>query len=72
MYAVGEKVKWMCPLDNDYSYGTILEIKQNRAIVEGSEYYKGCVSLVHLRYIRKAKKKKGGGGFGERKEHSKL
>lgn len=63
MYEVGELVKWRCPLDADYSYGTILEVNnRNVARVEGSGYYAGVITEVHLRYIEKVKR--GGGGFG--------
>lgn len=63
MYRVGELVKWMCPLDADYSYGTMLEIKRGTAKVVGSGYYEGIVTEVHLKYIKKHRKK-GGAGFG--------
>lgn len=62
MYEVGELVRWRCPLDADYSYGTILSINKNIARVEGSGYYTGVITDVHFRYIEKLQR--GGGGFG--------
>lgn len=69
MFRMGEAVKWMCPLDADYSYGTILEIKNSIATVLGSGYYKGNTAEVHIRYITKAEK--GGGCYGGSKKHRK-
>ena len=86
MYEVGELVKWRCPLDADYSYGYIVEIKRNLATVIGTGYYSGVTTEarthkllphkhsgvtteIHLRYIEKVKR--GGGGYGRGKEHSK-
>lgn len=69
VYEVGELVKWRAPLDADYSYGYILEIKRNLATVIGTGYYKGVITQIHLRYIEKAKR--GGGGCGRGKKHSK-
>lgn len=53
MLKAGEMVRWRCPLDEDYSYGTILEINRNVATVRGSGYYAGKVTEVHLRNIEK-------------------
>ena len=25
MFKVGDAIKWMCPLDNDYTYGEIMD-----------------------------------------------
>ena len=69
MVKVGDLVKWRNPLDEDYSYGTVLEVKKNLVVVQGSGYYKGVVSEVYLKYIRKVKK--GGKGFGGSKKHCK-
>ena len=69
MFRAGELIKWRNPLDADYSYGTILEIKSSTAIVVGSGYYTGAITEVHLRYIEKAEK--GGKGFGNSKKYSK-
>lgn len=69
VYEVGELVKWKSPLDSDYSYGYILEIKRNLATVIGTGYYSGVTTQIHLRYIDKAKK--GGGGCGRDKKYSK-
>lgn len=69
MYEIGELVRWRCPLDADYSYGYILEIKRSLVVVVGTGYYSGVTTEIHLRYIEKVKR--GGGGFGRGKEHSK-
>lgn len=69
VFKVGERVKWMSPLDEDYSYGTIVDLRRSTAIVEGSGYYKGHLSVVRIKDIEKLEK--GGGGFGSHKKHSK-
>lgn len=69
MYTVGEQVKWMSPLDEDYSYGTIKEIKGRTAMVACSGYYAGVIARIPLKYIKKIEK--GGKGFGSSKKHSK-
>lgn len=53
MIKVGARIKWRSPLDADYSYGTVTEIDNGRAIVRGTGYYKGVLMRVHLRYIEK-------------------
>ena len=70
MYKIGELVRWRNPLDADYSYGTIQEIKEgNYFLIAGSGYYTGVTTEVHIRYIDKAGK--GGKGYGGSKKHSK-
>ena len=69
VFKVGELVRWRCPLDEDYSYGTILEINRSLVTVVGSGYYAGKVTEVHLRNIEKLER--GGGGYGRGKKHSK-
>jgi hypothetical protein len=58
---VGELVRWMLPLDNDYSYGYVEEIKRNLVVVRCTGYYSGLQVEVHMRYIDR---QKGGGIFG--------
>lgn len=53
MCKAGDTVRWMCPLDNDYTYGEILSIKKSVATVKGIGLYKGVTAEVHLRYIQK-------------------
>lgn len=55
MFRVGERVRWMEPLDNDYSYGTILKIENNIATVSGTGYYVGKELHIHLKHIRRVK-----------------
>ncbi len=69
MIKVGEMVKWRCPLDEDYSYGTVLKIKDNLATVLGSGYYTGVITEVHLRSIEKLGK--GGNKVGGNKKYLK-
>ena len=50
----GDLVKWMLPLDPDYSYGKILSINRGVARVKHiGGYYDGLELEVHLRYIVK-------------------
>lgn len=59
MVRAGDRVKWMSPLDADYSYGTILEINKAVATVEVTiGYHARTIAEVHLKHIRKLK----GGG----------
>lgn len=69
MFKVGELVKWRCPLDEDYSYGTILEINKSLATLSCTGYYAGKRVEVHLRNIEKIKR--GGVGYGGSKKHTK-
>ena len=69
MCRVGELVRWRNPLDADYSYGTVQEIKGMYAIVLGSGYYTGVTTEVHLRCIERAGK--GGRYYGGSKKYSK-
>ena len=57
----GDLVKWMLPLDPDYSYGKIIEINRGVARVRNiGGYYDGKEIEVHLRYIIKEGKDRGG------------
>lgn len=50
----GDFVKWMLPLDNDYSYGKIDSIKKAIALVTHiGGYYDGKQVEVHLKYIQR-------------------
>ena len=51
MFKVGDAIKWMCPLDNDYTYGEIIALRKSVATVEGTGLYSGITAEVHLRYI---------------------
>lgn len=49
----GDLVKWMLPLDPDYSYGKVLSINRGVArVVHIGGYYDGIELEVHLRYIK--------------------
>ena len=69
MFKVGERVRWRSPLDADYSYGTIVSLRYTLATVEGSGYYKGVLSEVHVRYIESMER--GGKSFGGNKKQRK-
>lgn len=58
MLKVGDRVKWCEPLDADYSYGVILDIKRSSATVAGSGYYTGMVAVVHMSNIEKDKERR--------------
>lgn len=62
MVRVGETVKWRCPLDEDYSYGTVVKVNKRKVYVMGSGYYAGVITEVHSMHIEKLKRggKKGG------------
>ena len=36
MFKVGDAIKWMCPLDNDYTYGEIIALRKSVATVKGT------------------------------------
>lgn len=66
MFKVGDTIRWMCPLDHDYTYGKILNIDRSIATVQGIGLYKHIITEVHLRYIEKytGGKRCGGGKRG--------
>lgn len=66
MFKVGDVVRWIEPLDHEYSYGKILSLKHNRAIVEEMGYYAGKKKSIHLRYIKHLER----GNRGESTKHS--
>lgn len=56
----GDLVRWMLPLDHDYSYGKIDKVNNNRALVTHTKgYHAGTQTEVHVRYIKKEAKKRG-------------
>lgn len=69
MLKAGDTVRWMCPLDHDYTYGEILSINKGVAIVKGIGLCKHITAGVHLRYIEKLA---GGRNCGSGKGNSKL
>lgn len=44
MFKVGDAIKWMCPLDNDYTYGEITALRKSVATVKGTGLYSGITS----------------------------
>ena len=71
MIEVGDAVRWICPLDADYSYGRVLEISNKKVatLLVARGYHRGVKTEVHLRYVEKIMR--GGGDYGGRKRHSK-
>ena len=70
MVKAGDTVKWRCPMDADYSYGIILDLKKNTALIKGMGYYAGIIVEVNLKNIEKLER--GGRSFGSNsKKHSK-
>lgn len=53
MFKVGDRVKWMCPLDHDYFYGEIVSIRKRFATIQGIGLYRHTTAEVHFKYIKK-------------------
>lgn len=51
MFKVDELVKYRMPLDADYSYGVIQELKKGRAVIMLKTYPHGLIVEVPYRYI---------------------
>lgn len=47
MFKVGDAIKWMCPLDNDYTYGEIIALRKSVATVKGTGLYSGGTPKIH-------------------------
>lgn len=62
MFQVGEIVRWMEPLDHEYSYGKLIEIQRNRAIIEEMGYYAGKIVSIHFRYVKHLERSSRGEG----------
>ena len=69
MLAVGDRIRWMCPLDNDYTYGEILSIHRKIATVRGIGLYRHITGDIHFKYIEKIA---GGRNCGGGKKSGKL
>lgn len=52
MFKEGELIKYMMPLDADYSTGVITELKKGRAVVELRSYPHGYVVEVPYKFMR--------------------
>lgn len=56
----GDPVKWMLPLDSDYSFGRILTINKSKAsVIHTKGYHTGAREEVHIRYIKRRGKRGG-------------
>lgn len=51
MFKEGEFIKYMMPLDADYSYGVILELKKGRAAVLIKSYPQGLVTEIPYKFM---------------------
>ena len=69
MYEVGELIRWRSPLDEDYSYGYIVEMRKKYAVVQGTGYYTGSLALIHTRNIERIQR--GGDSSGRSKKYIK-
>lgn len=69
MYKIGELIRWRSPLDEDYSYGYIVEMRKKYAVVQGTGYYTGSLALVHIKNIKRLEE--GGESDGRSKKHNK-
>ena len=56
MFKEGDFMKSMMPLDADYSYGVILELKKGRATVLLKSYPQGLVTEVPYRMMEHIRK----------------
>lgn len=50
MFKVGDAIKWMCPLDNDYTYGEITALRKSgyskrHWVIQ--RYYSGGTPKIH-------------------------
>lgn len=50
MFKVGDAIKWMCPLDNDYTYGEIIALRKSVATVKGTGLYSGITAVLQRYY----------------------
>lgn len=57
MFKEGELIKYMMPLDADYSYGVITELKKGRAEVVLKSYLQGLVVEVPYRVMEHIRKR---------------
>lgn len=53
MLKAGDTVRWMLPLEHDYSYGEILSINRRVATIKGIGLYKYITADVHIKYIER-------------------
>lgn len=58
MYKVGELIKYMMPLDADYSYAEIVELKKGRAVVQRKSYPQGLITEVPYKFMGRIKPEK--------------
>lgn len=52
MYEVDERIRYMMPLDADYSYADIIELRRGRALVRRLTYPEGLEVEVPYRYMQ--------------------
>lgn len=57
MFKVGEFVKYRMPLDADYSYAVILDLKKRKAVVVLKTYPQELVVEVPYKYMEHTEKR---------------
>ena len=50
---VGDTVRWMRPLDNDYRYGKVISIRDSYVNIKGIGVYSYVTAEVHIKYVDK-------------------
>ena len=62
MFTIGEKIRYLEPLDHDYTYGVITAIKPGRAeVMNESGYHKGkIVEVAYSSIEHRGRKRKRG------------
>lgn len=68
-YRVGDLVRWMLPLEPEYSYGYIKSIDKQYVKIEETGYYSGSITELHLRNIELVKRGGRSGGNKVKKYH---
>lgn len=68
-YQLGDLVRWILPLDPDYSYGYIKSIDNQYVKIEELGYYSGRIIELPLRYIEPVMRGGGSGGSKVKKYH---
>lgn len=68
-YKAGDLVRWMLPLEPEYSYGFIKSIDKQYVKVEETGYYSGKIIELHLRNLELVKRGGRSGGGKVKKYH---
>lgn len=68
MLRAGDLVKWIEPIEAEYSYGTVVAVNGNYVKIKGQGYYHGTYFEVFIGHIRKVH---GGKQYGGSKKSGK-